>query len=86
MRGRTCINCRGEVPPGTAIPGPEFFGLTKPDIVEAIEELDAEHSCTLYWRGKQVWFATVPCQMQDEQFYATVTVIRCPANLSALAE
>ena len=39
---------------GTAIPGPEFFGLTSTAIVSQIEELDPDHRCSLYWQGKQV--------------------------------
>lgn len=36
-------------PPKTAIAGPEYFGLVQTDIVEAIENLDPEHACDLYW-------------------------------------
>ena len=31
--------------PLTAIPGPEYFGLNHPDIVEQIEALDPGHLC-----------------------------------------
>ncbi|KAK9799422.1 hypothetical protein WJX73_008139 [Symbiochloris irregularis] len=40
-------------PPKTAIPGPEYFGLTHPAIIPAIEALDPDHECSAYWAGKQ---------------------------------
>ena len=40
-------------PPKTAIAGPEYFGLKRPDVVAAIEALDPEHRCTDYWAGKE---------------------------------
>ncbi|KAG2425505.1 hypothetical protein HXX76_013714 [Chlamydomonas incerta] len=39
-------------PPKTAIAGPEYFGLNQPDICAAIEALDPEHKCAVYWDGK----------------------------------
>ncbi|KAG2440637.1 hypothetical protein HYH02_010216 [Chlamydomonas schloesseri] len=39
-------------PPKTAIAGPEYFGLNQPDICAAIESLDPEHQCAVYWDGK----------------------------------
>ena len=41
-------------PPGTAIPGPEFFGLMRPSIVSQIEQLDSQRQCGAYWQGKRV--------------------------------
>lgn len=41
-------------PPKTAIAGPEYFGLTHPDVILQIESLDPEHLCSKYWNGKQV--------------------------------
>lgn len=41
-------------PPKTAIAGPEYFGLTHPDVILRIESLDPEHLCYIYWNGKQV--------------------------------
>ncbi len=52
-----CRRAAGEAlppPPGTAIPGPEYFGLTRPNIAEQIEALDPGRACVAYWRGKQV--------------------------------
>lgn len=43
-------------PPKTAIAGPEYFGLTHPDVILQIESLDPEHLCSKYWNGKQVSF------------------------------
>eukprot|EP00958_Prasinococcus_capsulatus_P016663 scaffold1851_cov390-Prasinococcus_capsulatus_cf.AAC.1 len=39
-------------PPKTAIAGPEYFGLNKPEVALAIEQLDPDHLCTEYWRGQ----------------------------------
>ena len=44
---------------GTAIPGPEFFGLTNPSIVRAIEQLDSDQKCCSYWQGKKVTCVTL---------------------------
>ena len=41
-------------PPKTAIAGPEYFGLTHPDVIFQIESLDPDHLCSKYWNGKQV--------------------------------
>lgn len=41
-------------PPKTAIAGPEYFGLTHPDVILRIESLDPERLCSKYWNGKQV--------------------------------
>jgi hypothetical protein len=41
-------------PPKTAIAGPEYFGLTHPDVLRQIEALDPERLCTDYWAGKEV--------------------------------
>lgn len=43
-------------PPKTAIAGPEYFGLTHPELLEQIEALDPEGLCTGYWAGKEVHF------------------------------
>ena len=40
-------------PPKTAIAGPEYFGLTHPQVQAAIEDLDPEGLCADYWAGKQ---------------------------------
>ena len=40
-------------PPKTAIAGPEYFGFCQPEIAGAIEALDPEHRCSLYWAGKE---------------------------------
>ena len=40
-------------PPKTAIAGPEYFGFCQPEIADAIEGLDPEHRCALYWAGKE---------------------------------
>ena len=37
----------------TQVAGPEYFGLNDPVIVEAIEELDSEKLCTMYWTEKE---------------------------------
>ena len=67
-RNYSCIadgqkgGCRREAgeplppPPKTAIAGPEYFGLTHPDVILQIESLDLEHLCSKYWNGKQVNF------------------------------
>jgi hypothetical protein len=50
-------------PPKTAIAGPEYFGLTHPAIVEQLESLDPERTCTAYWAGKQVRPPTYPMHL-----------------------
>jgi hypothetical protein len=40
-------------PPRTAIAGPEYFGLNDAATIAAIEALDPQHLCTIYWLGKQ---------------------------------
>ncbi|BDA47156.1 probable transforming growth factor beta regulator 1 at C-terminar half [Coccomyxa sp. Obi] len=40
-------------PPKTAIAGPEYFGLTHPEVLAQIEALDHEGLCTAYWAGKE---------------------------------
>ena len=40
-------------PPKTAIAGPEYFGFCQPEIADAIEALDPERRCALYWAGKE---------------------------------
>ncbi|KAK9905576.1 hypothetical protein WJX75_002376 [Coccomyxa subellipsoidea] len=40
-------------PPKTAIAGPEYFGLTHPELLEQIEALDPNGMCTAYWAGKE---------------------------------
>ena len=52
-----CRRAEGEnlpPPPKTAIAGPEYFGLTHPDVMAQIEALDCEGLCTAYWAGKEV--------------------------------
>lgn len=41
-------------PPKTAIAGPEYFGLTHPEVLQQIEALDPDRLCTDYWDGKEV--------------------------------
>ena len=40
-------------PPKTAIAGPEYFGLIKPEVIAAIEAQDPERKCLKYWDGKE---------------------------------
>ena len=40
-------------PPKTAIAGPEYFGLTHPQVQAALEALDPDRLCADYWAGKQ---------------------------------
>ena len=57
----TCRREAGEPlppPPKTAIAGPEYFGLTHPDVILQIESLDPEHLCSKYWKrqaGQHCW-------------------------------
>ncbi len=39
-------------PPKTAIAGPEYHGLNSPEAVAAIEALDPQHRCAVYWQGR----------------------------------
>ena len=41
-------------PPKTAIAGPEYFGLTHPQVQAQIEALDPGGLCADYWEGKEV--------------------------------
>ncbi len=41
-------------PPKTAIAGPEYFGLTHPQVQAQIEALDPDGACADYWEGKEV--------------------------------
>lgn len=41
-------------PPKTAIAGPDYFGLTHPAILPAIEALDHARFCAAYWAGREV--------------------------------
>ena len=39
-------------PPRTQVAGPEYYGLTHPNVAPLIEALDPDHMCTAYWAGK----------------------------------
>lgn len=58
-------------PPKTAIPGPEYFGLTHSSIMPLIEALDLEHKCAAYWMGKQVTCGITCCASGCMDFIAT---------------
>ena len=39
-------------PPRTQVAGPEYYGLTHPNVAPRIEDLDPDRMCTAYWAGK----------------------------------
>ncbi|KAG2488719.1 hypothetical protein HYH03_012719 [Edaphochlamys debaryana] len=52
IEGRRAAGENLPPPPKTAIAGPEYFGLNQPEICAAIEALDADKACAIYWDGK----------------------------------
>lgn len=77
--GVACRRRAGEdlpPPPKTAIAGPEYFGLTHPEVLAQIEALDQEGQCTAYWAGKEVRY-TSACPGAHCQCCSKTQVLVC---------